>query len=194
MTQSTFLDPGPPIVRAAKFSKYRKYRYSLTRWWAPEADKGHVNFIMLNPSVAGESEDDPTVRRCMAYARAWGYRGLVITNLYALVSTDPRALVTAAEPVGPDNDGFITLMAQRAALVCVAWGQWGAPRMSRKRGLYMGRGPVVLKLLESLAVVPVAFGVTQEAQPLHPLRLPNILDPVPWPLALERGPGIHKRK
>src|SRR6185295_13389216 len=63
----------------------RKYRYVLFRCW--DIEKTMVNFVALNPSTADESKDDPTLRRCMSFAKSFGYGGLYITNLFAFRAT-----------------------------------------------------------------------------------------------------------
>src|SRR5690606_18576726 len=91
----------------ARFSPCGQYRYLLTRpipapFWKPDA--GEAVFVMLNPSTADASEDDPTIRRCIGFAKEWGCTGLTVANLYALRSTDPKGLWKHRDPVGPEND------------------------------------------------------------------------------------------
>ena len=85
----------------ATFSPCRTWRYSLWRIWQP--GKPYVVFIGLNPSTATEVEDDPTIRRCIRYAQDWDYGGLYMLNVFALRSTDPKALYRHSDPKGPDN-------------------------------------------------------------------------------------------
>ena len=75
------------IERTATFSPCRTWRYSLLRRWAP---CDYAMFIGLNPSTADETQDDPTVRRCIRYAQSWGYGALYMTNIFAFRATDPR--------------------------------------------------------------------------------------------------------
>jgi len=91
---------------SAEFSEDRVYRYSLLRQWGGEKPMT-INFIMLNPSTADEHANDPTVERCQRRTADWGYEKLIVTNLFALRSTDPSSLVAAADPVGPKNDEFL---------------------------------------------------------------------------------------
>ena len=51
------------------------YRYALWRRWEPGPQ---VLFIMLNPSTADELTDDPTIRRCIGFARSWGFGSLAV--------------------------------------------------------------------------------------------------------------------
>src|SRR5688572_14020794 len=82
-------------------------------------------FVGLNPSIADEENDDRTVRRCMGFARAWGFGGLLMANLFAWVATNPRELRGQGDPVGPANDEHLAAMAKQAALVVAAWGVRG---------------------------------------------------------------------
>jgi len=85
------------VVRSAVLSDCGTYRYSLTRRWSPGPLLG---WVMLNPSRADALVDDPTIRRCVGFARRWGFAGIVVRNLYALRATDPRELSRHPAPVG----------------------------------------------------------------------------------------------
>ena len=50
-----------PIVRDAQFDPTGQYRYSLTRGW--DSTRPSITIIMLNPSQANATVDDPTIRR-----------------------------------------------------------------------------------------------------------------------------------
>lgn len=98
----------------------RTYRYRLDRAVGPQAKM--VLFVMLNPSTADETQDDPTIRRCIAFAKREGCGRLVVCNLYALRATDPAALRTAADPRGPENEEHLRRAAAEADLIVAAWG------------------------------------------------------------------------
>jgi hypothetical protein len=140
------------------------YRYTLSRSW--EEGHGTVNFIMLNPSTATHEVDDPTIRRCTQFARAWGYRRLVVTNLFAYRATDPVELRRVADPVGPENDWHLAYCARREAdRVVLAWGAHGG---------YLGRDRAVLDVLPHRGFdspPPMCLGVTKAGAPRHPLYL-----------------------
>jgi hypothetical protein len=153
--------------RKAAFSPCGRYRYTLWRDWGGEGGK-YALFVCLNPSTADDERDDPTVRRCIAFADAWGYRRLCVANLFALRATDPAALLAAADPVGPDNDAWLRRAARGAAVVVAAWGN---------RGARLGRDGEVLALLPR----PHFLRLTVRGRPEHPLRLPRGLTPRPWP-------------
>jgi hypothetical protein len=99
------------------------YRYLLWRRWA---DAASLLFVMLNPSTADAERDDPTIRRCVGFARAWGFGGVEVVNLFAWRATYPGELRRARDPVGPHNDGVILAAAARNQAVLAAWGNHGA--------------------------------------------------------------------
>ena len=106
--------------KSAVISQDGIYRYELSRSW--DTDKPYVMFIMLNPSTADGGKDDPTIRRCINFAKSWGYGGIHVGNLYAYRSTNPKDLKKVANPWGPDNDIHLILMAGRSEIIICAWG------------------------------------------------------------------------
>jgi hypothetical protein len=147
------------LTQPAVFSEDRKYRYTLVRKFA--SGTGVVNFILLNPSTADETKNDPTVRRCMGYAASWGFETLIVTNIFALRSTDPNALYLEADPVGPDNDRWIMTCAKAAILVVAGWGA---------HGILNHRSFDLRHSLRSFKVR--CLGKTKDGEPRHPLYLP----------------------
>lgn len=157
----------------ATFSGDRTYRYELTRVWgdgAP-ADLRLVNFVMLNPSTADAFALDPTNRRCVGFARDWGYDGLVTTNVFALRSTDPSGLRGVEDPVGPANDEAILRAARSSALVVAAWGVH-ATLGDRER--------VVLDRLHDAGIELHALRLTRGGHPGHPLYVPAATRAMVW--------------
>lgn len=153
------LSDGPdaePSRSTARTSPCGRYRYSLTRQWGADPARRAV-WIMLNPSTADATVDDPTVRRCLGFSRAWGCDSLEVVNLFALRATDPRELRTAVDPVGPENDGALRDAVDRGDLVVAAWGAHGVlhGRAAAVRAVF---GPEVRCL-----------GVTKAGMPRHPL-------------------------
>ncbi|MFD3920195.1 DUF1643 domain-containing protein [Streptomyces sp. NPDC058595] len=92
------------MIRTALISDCGRYRYRLTRTWGPGPA---AVMVMLNPSTADGTQDDPTVRRCVTFADAWGCGGLIVVNLYAWRATKRAELKLAPDPVGPDNDAHL---------------------------------------------------------------------------------------
>lgn len=167
-------------MAGAIVSRCQRYRYSLWRIWDRAQLAGLVNFILLNPSTADAVRSDPTLVRCFRRARSMGYGGLVITNLYALRSSDPRALTARdVEPVGPDNDTHLLDGARVSSLIVCGW---GAHAEDGRRG----RDQEVLRLLASLDKRAHVLGLTGSGHPRHPLYVPYRAQPLLW----ERGSAL----
>ena len=149
----------------AVFSRDRKHRYTLRRQLDPMLGQGVCCFIMCNSSTANEFQDDPTVRRCIDFARSWGFQQLVVVNLFALRSTDPKSLYTTkGDPIGGLNDGYILQAVIEADLVVCAWGNHGALK---------GRSKDVLAQLQPFGAKIQHLGMTSQGEPGHPLYLPK---------------------
>lgn len=159
----------PERTSTARLSADGLYRYSLTRTWGAGGDV--ATFIMLNPSTADATVNDPTIRRCIVFATSWGCSGLAVVNLYALRATDPKDLWKVADPVGPDNDQTIAdfLFSSQSWPVVAAWGANAKPdRVSQVLAL---PGAANLR----------ALGVTKDGAPRHPLYMRSDAQLSPWP-------------
>lgn len=130
------------------------YRYRLTRQWDVDGDV--VTFIMLNPSTADSLEDDPTIRRCVGFAKRWGFGQLDVVNLFALRATDPKKLALHDDPIGPANIEFLRSLDPNSTLVA-AWGANSVVDDWLKMHLF--ELPGGLKCL----------GTTKKGYPRHPL-------------------------
>ena len=165
--QLTF-DALDPTRSQAIFDETQRYRYWLARIW--DTERPIVNFIMLNPSTADQFQLDPTVTRCVHYAHRWGFGTLIVTNIFAYRSTDPKALYPLDDPVGKENDAYLLKAAGQADLRVAAWGTHGALKH---------RHEAILTLLEDYPLT--ALGVTQARFPKHPLYLRADALRVPFP-------------
>lgn len=141
----------------AVFDETGRYRYRLARRWGPGPA---VAFVMLNPSSADGIRDDATIRRCIGFARRWGYGAVEVLNLFGYRTADPRELAGAPDPVGPRNDRYLERDLRRAAAVVCAWG--AAP-------LARTRTDVALALLRGRGAY--CLGLTRGGMPRHPLYL-----------------------
>jgi hypothetical protein len=156
---------------SAVISECGRYRYLLEREGdALTAGAYRAVFLMLNPSVADAAVDDPTIRRCRAFAKLWGCDGITVANLYALRSTDPSALWTCDDPVGPENDDHIyTLGMCHGRIVCA----WGAnAREDRVRA--------VVRVLRDVGASLLCLGVTKSGAPRHLLYVASNQPLVGW--------------
>lgn len=162
-----------PLVRGeCVFSPDRIFRYVLKRTWDPDG-RDPLVVIGLNPSKADEWEDDPTIRRCMSFAKREGAGGLVMLNLFAFRSTDPDVMFLAAKDVagidvvGPNNDFYIARETTPPRRVVVAWGNDGEKKAAR------GRARTLTVNLKAARARLCCFGRTTRGAPLHPLYLPG---------------------
>jgi hypothetical protein len=147
---------------SATFSDCGKYRYSLKREW--DKDKPFVLFICLNPSTADDKNDDPTLIRCISYAKQWGYGGVCVTNLFAYRATNPRDMLSSQDPIGIDNDKWLRKLSKSAGLVVAAWGN---------HGKHIGRSDEIRKAVSNLYYLKL----NASGEPSHPLYLKSNLKP-----------------
>lgn len=153
----------------AELSPCGRYRYRLWRHW--DWSLPAVVWVMLNPSTADATKDDPTLRKCVALSLSWGYGGLVLVNLFALRSPNPNLLLTSPDPVGPWNDSHIRAACTGADLIIAAWGNWGSTH---------GRDRKVRGMLREDSTKLHYLTMTGEGQPGHPLYLPLEVQPILW--------------
>lgn len=152
------------MIRGATVSPCGQYRYRLWRVWNP--DSYRLAFIMLNPSKADAEVDDPTIRKCVGFAKRGGYGGIEVFNLFAYRATDPRELYRCPDPIGPDNDEYLRQIPPRVD-VCLAWGAHGR------------RFPERVKRVEALLPEEkclLALRCLADGTPAHPLMLPYSLE------------------
>lgn len=155
------------MKKSAIISECGEYRYTLERAW--DESLPPVAFVMLNPSTADATEDDPTIRRCIGFARSWGYGGIVIVNLFAIRGADPTIIRMHSAPVGPENDKHILSAASRAAEIVCAWGAWGG---------HLSRDAAVCRMLAGRK--KVSLKRTKDGSPGHPLYIKSTADRLPF--------------
>lgn len=144
--------------KGAKFSRCRKYRYTLWRRWSLAESADMVMFIGLNPSTADETQDDPTVRRCIRFAMEWGFGGLLMMNAFAFRATDPKDMKAEPQPVGPGNDRAFRTHRTRVGMIIAAWGTHCAVEREQR----------ICKVINR----PIhCLGQTKAGRPKHPLYL-----------------------
>ncbi len=148
------------MIKDAVISECGKYRYQLLREWDAKLSK--ILFIMLNPSTANAQEDDPTIRRCIGFAKSWGYGGIYVGNLFAYRSTNPKELLKSSDPIGPNNFDNIKIMANKCEYMVMAYGNGNKE---------MPYSPILLTLLiENYNVVHIG-PLTKQGNPRHPLYI-----------------------
>lgn len=155
------------ITSGARISSDNIYRYLLWRQWGANSDSESCLFVMLNPSTANANLDDPTIRRCVGFAKYHGYEHLVVANLFAYRATKPSDLFNCTaigvDPVGWQNQKFLAESARRAGLIICAWGAHGG---------FMGQEETVRGWLQDTGKPLYALGLTKGGHPRHPLYIP----------------------
>lgn len=148
------------------------YRYRLTRRWGNDPPAA---FIMLNPSTADGEVDDPTIRKCIGFAKRWGCGSLQVGNLFAFRATSPSDMRRAADPVGPYNRAYIEALVDGSPskrIIC-AWGI---------HGKHMGQDRIVWEWIKLRGGKPQALFVTADGFPGHPLFIPYDRPPMEFNL------------
>jgi len=179
--QLSLLDADPWSDRGAVISFDQKHRYHLWRR-TPDAHNRCL-FVMLNPSTADAYQDDPTIGRCVDYARRWGHDGLDVVNVFAWRETDPDQLPHVDDPIGERNQDYLMRLAHECMLVVCAWGDGPSVGKRSKVGerwhaLFAASTAHVLGLFAGRAM---CFGTTKSGNPKHPLYLPKVAALVPAP-------------
>lgn len=163
-----FLPALPKVEKGAVLSECGLYRYQLWRIWDDQKPK--VLFIMHNPSTADADDDDPTIRRCVAFVKSWGYGGFYVGNLTPYRATDPKSLSRLDyHTVYPDhNVTHIEWMMEKCDLFVLAFG--------------VCRSMVAANEIYNLAHPSRwhCISITKDGRPGHPLYLPKGLPPIPF--------------
>ncbi len=165
LLSSLTISAATKMERIAKFSECRTFRYSLKRVWNHSGSK--VLFIGLNPSKADESVDDPTIRRCIKFAKEWGFGGLCMVNLFAFCTPDPSDLLKVKDPIGPENDIILKKLIAESDEIVLVWGN---------NGSFLERNKKILKQIKN----PRCLKVNKNGAPSHPLYLKGDLKPIPY--------------
>ena len=155
------------MIQSAEFDPTGKYRYTLTRTW--ERDLGRVVFVMLNPSTADHTINDPTVTRCIGFAINHHFGSLVVLNLFAYRSTEPKELTKVRDPIGKLNNEWIVREVARADLVVAAWGTFL---------IALERSSKVEEMLHPRTIY--CLGTTKDGSPKHPLYVAKVTQFQKW--------------
>lgn len=176
------------IEKDAVLSKCGKYRYRLRRRWDSSPV---VVFAMLNPSTADHEKDDPTIRKCVGFAKHWGFGAIEIINLFAIRSSSPDDVMKASDPVGENNWVHVqrcltssydenmewegTVLAGERLVRYPLWVicAWGA------HGRHMGQDQEFLGWVDQTGVDTQlrCLGLTKKGLPRHPLYVPYTQEP-----------------
>lgn len=147
----------------ALLSECERYRYRLWRIWDDCAPI--MVWVMLNPSTADASQDDPTIRKCIGFAKQHRHGGIIVANLFAYRATNPKELLKVADPVGPENNKHIRWAVMAPPMLTIVAG-WGADKFARRRAAE------VSLLIRSSRGPLKCFRKSASGVPWHPLYLP----------------------
>lgn len=157
----------------AKFSDCGKYRHVLTRIWEPESSARLAGLIGKNPSVASSEINDHTIRKEIAFAKAWGCRGLVKVNMYDYIATDSDELLKVSDSLRVSGNGMVSQIVQTLIdyqckpVVCC----WGTHSKGSLASAIRERGDMILRALCAAGIEPMCFRLNSDGTPGHPLRL-----------------------
>lgn len=160
-SEDLLTDVGSSTVISSAADVRGDYRYSLSRVWEQELPR--VTWVLLNPSTADAEQLDPTMRRCVSFAKREGFGGMEVVNLYAFRTKSPRAMLDASDPVGAEND---SVLASVRGVVIAGWGVHAK----------QARVAAAVRLLPPL----LSLGTTREGHPRHPLYVRADTPLVPW--------------
>lgn len=151
-------------ARGAVLSADETCRFLLWRNWA-KGRRRLCTFIGLNPSTADANKDDPTIRRCVDFAKRWNCTGLRMVNLFATRSTDPSGIRVYHELVA--NEMYVNSACVRSDVTVAAW---GSHNLARASVWASNRHRFSLECL----------GVNKDGSPKHPLYVPATRPLVTW--------------
>jgi hypothetical protein len=180
MLQSSITSVSPHLPQthvggSAVLSDCGKYRYELSRTW--DELKPKVMFLMLNPSTADANKDDATIRRCIGFAKSWGFGGLYVCNIFAFRATNPKELLKIDNPFGDKNIWHTRQICNKVESVICAWGNESIVRKLLKNDSPFKMFDYIMSKLHYLEL-------SKSGVPKHPLYLKSELKPVKYELAV----------
>ena len=156
------------VKTTATISPDGRYRYDLTRTWGTGP---RAVWIMLNPSTADAEQDDPTIRRCIAFSKREGHGCIAVVNRFAARTTRPVHLLDYVDPVGPDNARHVKWWIHQAPTVIAAWGAHPI----------IGDNLLITDWCQEAHVPLMCLGITADGSPRHPLYVKGDTPLQPWP-------------
>ena len=148
-------------------------RYLLWRTVGP-SDATTIAFVMLNPSTANPEKDDPTLRKCRAFAHGWSHGLLLVGNLFSIRGSDPKDIDFRAQPDlygDAVNEAVLRDVLCSSERVIAAWGAQDHIGKVQEQFRAMCRDEHV-ELYH--------LGLNDGGSPKHPLFLPKETQPVKW--------------
>lgn len=150
------------------------FRHSLCRRWDYFYMRTKLTYIMLNPSTADHQKDDPTIRKCIHYAKQAKFNGFNVVNLFDYRATDPQNLRKAGYPVSGHNAAAVEIAMLNSDVVVCAWGAHA------NRPEVRLAADVVVDFSRRRRLQLYCLGLTKDGHPRHPLMLRNDQPILPW--------------
>ncbi len=151
------------IKSDAIFSEDNIHRYALIHEW--ELDRPSLMIISLNPSAEDGELNNPTIRRCIGFAKRWGFGRLFITNLFSFKTSSPKDLFNSENPIGNKNDYWLKKLSKKVDKVVLAYGN---------HGKFKNRHEEILKIIHD----PYCIKKSKTGMPMHPLYLKYTEEPI----------------
>ena len=142
------------MIRRAEFSIDKKERYSLKREW--DKSKNKILYIMLNPSLADDKNDDPTIRRLISFTKKYNYGGFLVGNIFTTITPNPKE-IDKSKGISDKNFEKLLKLINEVDQIVYAWGD----------------NIEEPQLLKELVLNPKCFGKNLNGSPKHPLYLPS---------------------
>jgi len=142
------------MIRRAEFSIDKKERYSLKREW--DKSKNKILYIMLNPSLADDKNDDPTIRRLVSFTKKYNYGGFLVGNIFTTITPNPKE-IDKSKGISDKNFEKLLKLINKVDQIVYAWGD----------------NIEEPQLLKKLVLNPKCFGKNLNGSPKHPLYLPS---------------------
>ena len=142
------------MIREAEFSIDKKERYSLNREW--DKSKNKILYIMLNPSLADDKNDDPTIRRLINFTKKFNYGGFLVGNIFTTITPNPKE-IDKSKGISDKNFEKLLKLINKVDQIVYAWGD----------------NIEEPQLLKELVLNPKCFGKNLNGSPKHPLYLPS---------------------
>ena len=142
------------MIREAEFSIDYKDRYSLTREW--DKSKNKILYIMLNPSLADDKNDDPTIRRLINFTKKFNYGGFLVGNIFTTITPNPKE-IDKSKGMSDKNFEKLLNLINKVDKIVYAW----------------GNSVEEPQHLKELILSPKCFGKNLNGTPKHPLYLPK---------------------
>lgn len=162
---------------SAVISDCGTYRYRLERHALSGGGAGAIAWIMVNPSTADATQDDATIRKVVGFSERAGAGWLIVGNKFAYRATDVKALRSAKDPRGPENDAHLERIMRDAARVVVAWGP-----LAKLPPALRFRWRAVCRIADQVGRELLCLGTAQDGQPRHPLMVAYDTPLIEWKL------------